>query len=157
VAANFLLPATHELWFQSFTIVRLPTEIANWRGPIPPTFIAADLIGQATSLLGKGQIDAARQKLDEALDVDPTYSVAFAHRAAIRMNARDFDGALADAEQAQKNDPTLPYPYFLRGYLRALRGERETAIQDLQQALALSSPDWSMRPQVMQLLEQLAK
>jgi len=156
VVANFLLPATHELWFQKFTIDHFPTEWNNWRGPPPPTFVAAELIGQATDLLAQGQVDGARQKLDAALEIDPTYAVAYAHRAAIRMNARDFDGAFIDADQAQQKDPTLPYPYFLRGYLRALRGERDPARQDLQMSLQLSSPAWTFRPQAEQLLQQLS-
>ena len=47
VAANFLLPATHELWFSQFTIGRLPQELAMLREASLPGLDAANLIIEA--------------------------------------------------------------------------------------------------------------
>ncbi|MES1213662.1 MAG: hypothetical protein ABUL64_03670 [Singulisphaera sp.] len=155
VAANFLLPATHELWFAQFKINHFPTELARYRAPTPPGFIASGLIAEAELLLADGQVVAARQKLDEAIQIDEKYAVAYAHRAAIRINEKDFDGAMADADRAVTLDPTMPYAYFLRGYLRAVRGEGQAASDDLRTALGYGGPNWSKRQEAARLLEQL--
>jgi tetratricopeptide (TPR) repeat protein len=156
VAANFLLPATHELWFSQFTIGRLPAELANLRETSLPGLEAANLIVEAESLLAQGQIPAARAKLDEALSIDDTYAVAYAHRAAMHINEKDLASAAVDAAEAVRLDPTMPYAYYLRGYISALRGDRAAAYEDLRKAVGYGGPNWNKRNEALRLLEQIA-
>ena len=156
VLANFLLPATHELWFAQFRIEHFPTELARLRGPLPPAMQAAQRIAEAEALAAENKPAEARAKLDAAIALDDRYAVAFAQRAAVRMTIRDVDGALGDADRAIEIQADMPYALFLRGLCRALRGERAAAIQDLQRSLEVSGPNWFKRPQAEQLLKQLS-
>jgi tetratricopeptide (TPR) repeat protein len=156
VAANFLLPATHELWFSQFMIGRFPAELARLREPSLPGLDAANLIIEAETLLSEGKIPAARAKLDEALSIDNTYAVAYAHRAAMHINEKDLGSAAADASEAVRLDPTMPYAYYLRGYINALRGDRDAAYEDLRKAIGYGGPNWSRRNEALRLLEQIA-
>jgi hypothetical protein len=156
VLANFLLPATHELWFKQFRLEHFPTELANWQAAPTPVFVAADLIADAEKLLAAGNSNAAREKLNAAIEMDDSYAVAFAQRGLMRKDEGDRVGALADANEAVRLDPTAPFGYLLRGYVRAELGDRAGAIQDMQNALGRSAPDWPMRNNAAQLLERLS-
>jgi len=157
VFTNFVLPATHEIWFMTVDISRFPTEFARWQGPTPPVLAAAELLEQAVVLKDQGKFAEARSKLDEAIRTDDAYAVAYARRAALKIHDSDFAGALSDVEAALRIDPTMPYALFLRGLLRAACGDRAAAVQDIRQALQNTGPDWAMRSQAEQVLKQLTE
>lgn len=155
MAANFLLPASHEIWFMSVPISRFPTELARWQGPTPAFLVAADLLEQGILLTERGDLSQAHEKLDEVIQTDEKYSTAYAYRAALRIRESDLDGATSDAEAALRFDPEMPYALYLRGLLRAIGGNRAAAADDVRKSLANGGPTWLMRPQAEQLLRQL--
>lgn len=62
-------------------------------------------------------------------------------RAALRLEARDADGAVADASRAVALAPTSPRPVRIRGLGHVVRGDADAALADADLVMALSSPD----------------
>ncbi len=155
VLVNLLFPASHELWYQHFPVLSLPTEVARYRGPVPGTLRAAELIEEGIALVDAGDLAAGREKYDEAINMQQRYGAAFAHRAALSMRENDADGALADVEEALKINANMPLALYLRGHLRAARGQRDEAIVDLREAIYHGGHNWIFRPQAQSLLDQL--
>ena len=74
----------------------------------------------------------------------------------MRINEKDLAGAAFDAAEAVRLDPTMPYAYYLRGFVNAARGDRAAAYEDLRKALGDGGPNWSKRGEALRLLEQIA-
>ena len=53
-------------------------------------------------------------------------------------------------------DPTMPYAYYLRGFVNAARGDRAAAYEDLRKALGYGGPNWSKRGEALRLLGEIA-
>lgn len=157
VAANFLLPATHELWALQFSISRFPTEWARLMAPTPSGLVAANLIVEAESLLAQGRQAEALAALDQAIALDKTYAVAFAHRAALKVSINDMPGAEIDADQALRLNPMMPYAYYIRGMVRAALAKPEAARADVRMALEYGGPNWGLRGRAESLLEAIGR
>ena len=157
VAANYLLPAAHEIWFMTVGISHMGTEFQRLRGPVPEILAAATRIEDALALINQGKFDEARGKLDEALELDPFSTTAYVNRAKLKLAGQDFGGAMADAEAALRINPMTPAALYIRGCLRAARGERAPAVDDIRNSLYLAGPTWNLRPQAEQVLKQLTE
>jgi hypothetical protein len=157
VAANFLLPATHELWSLQFTISRFPTEWARLMAPTPSGLVAANLIVEAESLLAQGRQAEALAALDQAIALDKSYAVAFAQRAALKVSRNDMQGAESDADQALRRNPTMPYAYYIRGLARMALEKPEAARADARLALEYGGPNWGMRGRAVSLLQAIGR
>jgi tetratricopeptide (TPR) repeat protein len=59
------------------------------------------------------------------------------NRGKARTELQNFQGAIADYNQAIKLDPNLPEAYGNRGFLRARLGNKQKGLEDLQQAAKL--------------------
>ena len=88
--------------------------------------------------------------------MDSSYAIAFVKRAsAIRMDQGDFAAAELDLEQALHIKADAATPLYLRGVIRARRGETEQAVADLRAALPVRAKNWPGRPDAERLLQQL--
>lgn len=101
-------------------VIRLNPEEAN--GPL----------GAASVLLALGRLDEARKHAELALSSAP----AAAHQALadVAVAQKDYPAALREAELAQKSDPSLPLPLFVRGLIAYNQGRFAEALPYLQQA-----------------------
>lgn len=93
---------------------------------------AGALIGITSALLRVGQLDAARQHAELAVDVAP----ASAHEilAKIAIAAKDPAAARREAALAKQVDPTLPLPDYVDGVLFYHEGKYPEAVAALRRA-----------------------
>ncbi|MEM8783210.1 MAG: tetratricopeptide repeat protein [Planctomycetota bacterium] len=94
------------------------------------------------SIIKRQQNDAqaAESLLDEALRLDPRYSLAYLQRGLVRF-ANDAQGALDDANQALEIDPELVGAQQLRARLLMGLGDVEEAIRSFNTVLARNPRD----------------
>jgi tetratricopeptide (TPR) repeat protein len=79
----------------------------------------------------------AMKAFDKAIEIDPTYAKAYALRAAIYSEWRQYLKALRDSEQAIKLDPNLAWGFNCRGVAHTGLMNYQEAIQDFNKALEL--------------------
>ncbi|MBX3472529.1 MAG: tetratricopeptide repeat protein [Planctomycetes bacterium] len=86
---------------------------------------------------------SAREALDALVREFPGWAAPLEIRAAQRKNARDFEGALADAEQALRNERGAWLALVVRSRIRSERGDHRGAEGDASTALRLrpANPD----------------
>jgi len=93
------------------------------------------------AMLGRGQVDAALQKADELITLDPTAGEAYRVRAQIKFALKDHDGALRDIDESltRDNHPSnVAMCLTLRGMIRAQNGESSLAFADFSRAVSTS-------------------
>ena len=79
----------------------------------------------------------AIKAFDKAIEIDPNYAKAYAGRAAIYNDWRQFQQALRESEQAIKLDPNLPWGFNCRGVAHTGMLNYQEAIQDFNKAMEL--------------------
>ncbi|HVU87373.1 MAG TPA: tetratricopeptide repeat protein [Pirellulales bacterium] len=154
MTGNLLLPAWHVVWTwpASLPIESLPTEIWSWRNP--PRFMqAGELANQGKALFDEGKLVEAREKYDEAIQLDDTIALHYLRRALINMRLNDRGYAAADIEKVLRLDPLYPDALCLRARLRKEQGIKSpSTAEDLRNALRIAPANWAMREEAEQLL-----
>ncbi len=79
----------------------------------------------------------AMKAFDKAIEIDPNYAKAYAQRAVIYADWRQFLKALKESEQAIKLDPNLAWGFNSRGVAHTGLMNYQEAIQDFNKALEL--------------------
>ena len=79
----------------------------------------------------------AMKAFDKAIEIDPNHAKAYAGRAAIYIDWRQYQQALRESEQAIKLDPNLPWGFNCRGVAHTGLMNYQEAIQDFNKALEL--------------------
>src|SRR5207302_112018 len=69
---------------------------------------AAGLVGRATSFVAIGQHDQAIADCSRALELDPTFAMAYATRGRARFEKGDLAPAIADLTKALEIHPAAP-------------------------------------------------
>lgn len=93
------------------------------------------------AMLGRGQVDAALQKANELITLDPTAGEAYRVRAQIKFALKDHDGALRDIDESLTRDnhpANVAMCLTLRGMIRAQNGESSLAFADFSRAISTS-------------------
>ncbi len=85
----------------------------------------------------KGQVDAAIEQYDIALELDPGFAQAYNNRGNAYRAKGELDRAIQDYEQALSLDPKDAFAYNNRGNVYRAKGALDRAIQDYDQAIAL--------------------
>lgn len=67
----------------------------------PKRQVSQQLVGQAKVFLDNKDYDRARQRLEEAVTIDPTNGSAYYHLAVVYYNLRDYPKALGFLDQAE--------------------------------------------------------
>ena len=80
-------------------------------------------------------LDQAISYFDGRIKAHPREAFGYLARAAARAEARDYDGALADANEAIRLDPSIARAYVLRGRLRNFKLDDDGATADLNEAV----------------------
>lgn len=91
----------------------------------------------AVALRDRGDLPGALQQYDAAIDIHPTYEIAWSNRGAVRWELGDRAGAYADLTRAIELDPRDVYALVNRGLLLNLSGAPSRALADLDAALAI--------------------
>jgi len=74
--------------------------------------------------------------------LDPLAAAIYADRSLARYTLGDFEGAMADSNQAIAIDPGLGTAYADRGQIRSVMGDPAGAIADLSKAIAIDPTDY---------------
>ncbi len=92
---------------------------------------------RAVALHIAGQIEAAIEDYNRALELDPSNARILANRAEAYYDLGDDEACMADAEEAMNLNPDDPSPFALRGRALLRRGEHNLAWQDAEHAASL--------------------
>lgn len=92
---------------------------------------AAALARSAQSKLFKKDLEGALADYDKAIEISPFDEEARCSRARARLDAGDYDGAVADSNEViRRINPKTFLPYLVRGCVRTRRGDLGGAISD---------------------------
>lgn len=95
------------------------------------------------------RFDEAIPWFDEAINMDPSYSMAYYNRAkALEKMGEDKERALSDYDKAIRLDSTFSQAYNSRGYLRWNSADMEGALEDCERVIAIDpvQPEaWHLR------------
>lgn len=115
-----------------------PAILDNWADKTPKAeSAAAGLIRQAGRLLIVGQADEARAIIDQALELQPGNSDAYALLAIIAVTQNDKDQALDLATQAAVSEQRSAAGYLALSYAQQAHFDIDAALESVQKASAL--------------------
>jgi tetratricopeptide (TPR) repeat protein len=95
-------------------------------------------IGEANSLASSGQYDAARKRLDSALQAAPNDSMLLSLYARVESESGNFAAAEARAKQAIAADSKNPTAYLSQGLMLEMRNDDAGAQRAYEQAVRLA-------------------
>lgn len=98
---------------------------------------ADDFFLQAQAQIDREEYDNAIATLNQALNLNPNYSEAYALRGFAQARLGKGSAALADSEQAIRLDPENARSYLVRGLVRSRIGELPEALADANQGVRL--------------------
>jgi tetratricopeptide (TPR) repeat protein len=110
-------------------------------GASPAGAEAAERARERARLAEKSRrLGVAHADLDEAIRLAPDDAQTWVDRANVRLQLRDWPGAVEDCGEALRLDPELAKAYFLRAYARRRLDDAEGEIADLSELIRLK-PD----------------
>src|SRR5580704_14368203 len=99
-------------------------------GRYPPVNLAILHDNRGLAFRAKGVLTNARSDFDQAVSLNSNYVRAYGNRSSLALAQRDFDGAIADLDQAIKLDPTDASLFMARGNAYDGKGNGDRAIAD---------------------------
>ena len=153
---------------QAWVTVRMPDARASAQAPNGSTSTVSvqqlHVPDKAASLLQKGQLAMAADKLDEAgkyiskaLTAYPEYSQALALRGVLELHAQQLDKASADADHAIQADPNDGMGYMVMGAVLNVQQKYQEALRPLARAETLMPGAWQGYFETSKALLQLQK
>jgi tetratricopeptide (TPR) repeat protein len=103
-----------------------------------PGLVSTQHIRQSETDLDRGQVSAALDAADQAIDAEPWAASPYATRALALEQSRDLPGAAADANDAIDRAPEDWRNHLLLARLEAERGRRAQALGQLARARRLA-------------------
>ncbi len=100
---------------------------------------AEQYFGQAFECHEAGDLQAALQNYDLAIQVNPQFAEAYNNRGIVRGQLGQRDWSLADYDSAIRLNPTFAKAFYNRGNSLYDDGEYEEAIRDHTQAISIDS------------------
>lgn len=104
----------------------------------PPAELKDAHIGRARALLDSGQSDAASADLEALARIAPEDPTTLAFSARLARDQDRLDDATALAERAVQTDPRSFDARLVRAQIRSVRGQPESALDDLQRAIEIN-------------------
>jgi tetratricopeptide (TPR) repeat protein len=83
------------------------------------------------------QNDLAMQEFTKAIELDPSYDLAYYNRALLYYFSGELEQSLVEYNKALELSPDNPYWTYERGFLYMQLGDREKAITDLERSLEI--------------------
>jgi len=96
---------------------------------------ASNLAARAMLLANQGNWDEAENLFSQAIEMDPSYALAYKYRGIARLNLNETSGALEDCESYLKFRPEDSETYRMRGKIKGKMGEHAEAIEDFSKAI----------------------
>lgn len=97
---------------------------------------ARALLLRSTARCMEGEVEACRQDLDRALELDPTLRQGWLNRSALAIAEKRYDAALAALAEAERLDPQAPDNALNQGAVQLLAGRLEAASASFERHLA---------------------
>jgi tetratricopeptide (TPR) repeat protein len=116
------------------------------RRPVPPR--AWELVAHGDPRARSGDLDGAIADYTRAIELEPTFTAAWANRGWARGQKGDCDGAIADFTKAIELEPTCTAAWANRGWARGQKGNADGAIADCTRAIELTpelAKAWAVR------------
>ena len=113
---------------------------------------ATEHYNRAGELEDSEQWEEAIAELDQAIELDPEFSLAYVRRGNANFSLEQYEQAIADYDAAIELDPDSAYAYANRGSAYAAVGKRAQAKADYEKALPLAS-DPALLGQIQQGLD----
>jgi hypothetical protein len=113
---------------------------------------ATEHYNRAGELQEGEQWEEAIAELDQAIELDPEFSLAYVRRGTAYFSLEQYEQAIADYDTAIELDPDSAYAYANRGSAYAAVGKRAQAKADYDKALPLAS-DPALLAQIQQGLD----
>lgn len=98
---------------------------------------AAQLSEQGYAAYKEGNYQQALALLNQALQLDPNFALAYADRGTVHSAMKNYALALADLDTAIRLDGRNAYFFRMRGYVHRLNGSCPLAVNDQTQSLSL--------------------
>ena len=95
---------------------------------------AKSYIDQGVNLIKKEQYNEAIVSLDQAIQIDPDYALAYNYRGIAYFRTKSFDKALTDFDKAIQLDPNLAAAYNNRAYAYFQKKDYKKAEENLLKA-----------------------
>jgi len=145
---NLVFPARHVVGDWTEPIFYWHTELDNARHP-PQLLDPRYYVQQGAALNSARDPSGAVRRFGIALALDPGNAEALADRAVSYYQLGRSGEALADADRAVLLQPHSADALYVRGIVRAGRGDAAGGLLDLEQALRDGPPDWPGRSQAL--------
>ncbi len=116
--------------------------------PSPQREQANALVEEGRTLYFAQKLPEAKEKFDQALEVDSSCARAWAARAVLKISYRDPRGAIVDATRAIELEPTQTDGWNNRAVAKRELGDHAAALLDFEKVLELapsSATSWSNR------------
>ncbi|KAJ3147872.1 TOM (translocase of outer membrane) complex component [Geranomyces michiganensis] len=94
---------------------------------------------RATFAFLRGDVDAAFNDLETALEANPNDINSIIKRASIFMERADVERAAAEYDRAIATDPKHADTYYHRGQIRVLTGDNQGAVEDYKRSIELDA------------------
>ena len=104
--------------------------------------IGQDFVAHGEKVEANRLFDKAIQSFNRIIALSPS-ALAYSGRGDAYLEKGDFDGALADFDQAIKVDPRYPNAYHNRAIIHLSRGEYDAAMADCNEAIKLN-PNYAL-------------
>lgn len=105
---------------------------------------AQELFLQGVDALNQGNSNAALEKFNEALKLDPEIPEAYINRGIALRRLEQYVEAVADFDKALKLAPKSPEAFYNRALAYSLSGVYDKAVADYTHALKLAPKDWQI-------------
>ncbi len=105
---------------------------------------ASNLAAQATLLANQDNWDEAESLFSEAIELDPSYALAYKYRGIARWNQNETSGALADCNKYLELRPGDAEAYRMRGRIKGKMGKHAEAIEDFTRAIEHGDNDGNL-------------
>ena len=99
--------------------------------------VADAFLGHGSMHMRRGDITAALDDFNRAIEMEPTNAMAYSNRAAAYSKLQDMEKALANYDLAIQNDPNYANSYSNRAYAYYKLGRYEDGVADCNRALTL--------------------
>jgi tetratricopeptide (TPR) repeat protein len=110
-------------------------------------------LDQAETHYKQGELVAAIQDLNQAIEVNPDHAAAYYSRGKVRQKQAKFEAAIQNYNQAIEINPDYTLAYVNRGLTHRLQGNLETAIADLEKAKYLFQDQGRIKSKKYQTLQ----
>ncbi len=117
----------------TIALVTVPIVVGEW-----PHERARWQAAKAIEAYVNGDLSEALVKIEQAIELDPNSSALYRYRAALRLDAKEYEGSLADLNRAIQLAPRNAVLYMERSVVYQHLGRHELAVADWDKVVQLN-------------------